>query len=237
MSKKPQSDTSHKQAFAARLQRATEAHPQKIPDTGAGRHAWFVRKFKELFDEEIVPETVRKWFNGMTIPRPAIMAHLAEILDVDVAWLALGTTPNGNSRQRKLRGAVQDGAINIVAGLIQMDGGQPAFPRDDDTRAKDEEIDIYTIIKGAQYAIHVCDGRRNVDDTLVFSAPTSNSLLCIGVIRLDGFAFDLVELDAEAIGKGRRTGGTVEVTVTQNGDDYFSGDVGLRRITTFSERF
>jgi hypothetical protein len=45
----------------------------------------------------------------------------------------MGIDPEFQPHERKLRNAMADGAVNLVAGFIQMDGAYPAFPEESDT--------------------------------------------------------------------------------------------------------
>jgi hypothetical protein len=133
-------------------------------------------------------------------------------------------------RERKIRNAVADGAVNVLAGIIQMNGGHPAFPDDGDARAKRDHIDLYAIIRGAQYAFHVSLAQREGKD-LRFSVPTNyeNSII-IGVVPVAPTKVDFVELKADLIEKyGSRKGGSIEVTVP-------ASESRLPRIETFAER-
>ena len=205
-----------------------------VPPPNRGRLTWVRDQFAARFDHKIAVETVRKWFAGETKPRPKAMAALAEILQVDEAWLALGTSPKETVKERRVRDATADGAVNLVAGMISMDGSTPAFPEPGASGADNPCVDLFAIIKGGQYSIHVVVGER-VDGGWEFSVPVGAlSCVTIGVIQKEGFCFDLVELDAEGLESvGERKGGSIEVLLS---DMLKTGDYEWRRITTFRER-
>lgn len=207
-------------AFAQRMAQACDGN-NAVPPPNYGRLQWFVDQMQEKFQVETTPETIRKWFAGEALPRPKSMHMLAEILTVDEAWLSLGRAPELDGRQQKLRNAEADGVVNVVAGFIQMCGSNPAFPEAGDKRAQREHIDIYAIVRGAQYAFHVVlekDGH--------FAIPVGAvETFVVGVVRTGDLSCDFVEIDADAIAAGKRKGGFVEVA-----------NSGLRKITTFAER-
>jgi len=212
--------------FAARLDQACDAHSM-VPLKHSGRQAWIQRSLKAQYDEEVSPETVRKWFAGEAKPRPAKLTKLALLLEVDEAWLSMGVS-GIEPRTRIARNATADGAVNLVAGLIQMDGGQPAFPDENDQDAKTRNIDLHAIIRGGKYDIHVTVGER-VDAGLRFHIPyKTESVVVLGVIR-DGFNFRIFDISSELIAASPRRGMTVEVTARE-------GDEGLRSIESFKQR-
>lgn len=136
--------------FARRLEQACENHPQCPTDEYRGKKKWLYDRLSEEFGINVSPEAVRKWFTGETRPRPKAMNAVARLLEVDEAWLSLGTVKNETTREKKARNALASGAVNLVAGLIQMNGGHIAFPEGADTG-----VDIFAIIGGKQHAIQV----------------------------------------------------------------------------------
>jgi len=206
--------------FAKRFQTATDGNPH-VPPPNFGRLKWFVTEL-EKHGVKSTPETVRKWFAGQGLPRHGTMKALAIILQVDEAWLSLGRAPEIDARQQKLRNAEADGVVNVVAGFVQMCGGNPAFPERGDKRAAREHIDIYAIIRGAQYAFHVALERDGH-----FAVPHgAGDTFVIGVVRTGDLAVSMFEIDAEALSNGKRKGGFTEVAASKD----------LRPITTFTER-
>ena len=144
--------------FARRVAQACEASGL-VPAANYGRLNWFQKQYADRFGVEIATETVRKWFAGETKPRPQALRQLAEILQVDEAWLSLGTASDAKGR-KPVQDATASGAVNLVAGLVQMDGGTIAFPEPDDKRAEAENIHLYAIIRGAQYPLHIVVGEQ-----------------------------------------------------------------------------
>lgn len=215
--------------FSTRMHQACDGNP-KVPPQNFGRLGWFKAQFEERFDHSVTIETVRKWFAGEARPREKPMQYLAQILAVDHSWLALGTEPDVTEKERKVRNASADGAVNVIAGLIESGGGRPAFPLEDDGRARAEKIDLYAVIRGAQYAFHIAAGMRH-DDGWHFTVPVEAlNTLVLGVM-VEGTNVTVLELDREGIEqRGRRKAGHFEVT------DAHGEDSAWTRITSFSHR-
>ena len=200
--------------FGARLQKACEGN-QYVPPQNRGRLTWISQQFTERFNEPVSIETVRKWMNGEVEPLKARMTHLAQILDVDENWLRNGVAGDMAPRERRLRNATLDGAVNLVAGIIQMSGGHPAFPEENDERARENSVDIYAIIKGARYDFHVSLAQEAGGDTWKFTVPAAyDKAFQLGVIQEGPFSFSFYELTPELIQRrGQRKGGSFDVTV------------------------
>lgn len=218
------------EAFGRRMQSACDANPH-VPDMNYGRLTWLQVALQEKFRLAVSVESVRKWMNGEARPRPASLSKIAQVLGVDEAWLSLGIQPDMSQRERKARNATADGVVNVLAGFIQMAGGHPAFPAADDERAERQAIQLYAIIKGANYAINVSLAKLLPDNTYLFHVPTTHdSIFVIGVIECGGFAVDFIEISSETVEqKGKPKGGYIDVVLTQ-------ADVDKRMITTFAER-
>lgn len=216
--------------FGRRLESACDGNPH-IPGVNKGRLTWFKNQLGERFGEKISIETVRKWFAGEVKPRPDKLKLLAEILEVDEAWLSLGVSPDLQPRERKLRNAMADGAVNLLAGVIQMNGGSPAFPEEGDKRAVRDQVDLYAIIKGAQYAFHVSLAQSVGPKEFKFTLPANyDGAFQIGIIQEESTKFQFVELNEGIVeGQGVRKGGSIEVTARES-------DLMLRRIVNFRDR-
>jgi transcriptional regulator with XRE-family HTH domain len=219
--------------FAQRLAQACEANGS-VPAVNYGRLNWFQKQYADRFGVEIATETVRKWFAGETKPRPQALRQLAEILQVDEAWLSLGTTPDSKGK-KPVQDATASGVVNLIAGLVQMDGGTIAFPEPDDRRAEAENLHIYGIIRGAQFPLHIVIGEQRDGGNWGFSVPVvAREAVVLGLMRLEPFKFRIVELDSEGLGSvGARKGGSIEVEVD---NDLRSGAHAWAEVTTFSKR-
>ena len=150
---------------------------------------------------------------------------------VDVAWLQIGIDQGLAPRARKARNALADGIVNVVAGFIQMDGGHPAFPDDGDTRAEQDNVDIYAIIRGGNYALHVAlgtDAPAAGEGLVIFPVPAKHeAVIVLGVLR-SGMSVEIFEISPDLIAEhGIRRGGSIEVSVNR---------ATLRRIESFSQR-
>jgi hypothetical protein len=211
--------------FATRLNTAVVAHPA-IPKKYKGQLSWFVDRFKSEFDITIAAETVRAWLAGMFMPAPANMRRLADLMKVDEAWLANGD-PSESPATPNSRNALASAEANLLAGMIGIDGGAIAFPNDDGSSTSGAHL--HAIIKGAQYSIRVVSGVREGDRVRLYGVvPTQTSVLTIGVVRGEGFHFDLLEVTtdlAEAHRESTRGGYDVVVPVAE-----------VEWITSFAQR-
>lgn len=216
--------------FGARFELACDGNPL-VPPQNYGRLSWIVKQFKDRFDTDVTIESVRKWSIGVTYPRPDAMMKLAAILAVDQAWLALGTTSEISEKDAKIRKAEMSGAVNLLAGIIQMSGCHPAFPDNADDRAREESTDLYAIIRGAQYRLHVALGQKE-GAGVTFSVPVSavDNNIVIGVVQEEGFCFRFFEINHDTLAEGKRKDGAVIVRV----DD--ATQMPFREIKSFAER-
>lgn len=203
--------------FAKRLESAADGH-NLCPPMHKGRLTWIKAELTKRFKEDVSVETVRKWFAGGAKPRPEKTAMLAELLQVDVSWLHMGTDNNVGPRERKVRNAMADGAVNLVAGLIQMDGGHPAFPTEPGV------VDLHAIIKGAKYDLHV--SLADADGHFHVPAEYTDTIV-LGVVK-HGFGIEIYELTEDVIrDHGERRGAGYEVAVSTK---------KLKRIESFATR-
>lgn len=206
--------------FAKRLDQACDTHPM-IPAKNAGRQVWFKRELMRRFDISVSTETVRKWFSGEAKPREAKAVKIAELLGVDPAWLTLGVNGGLAPRERKVLNAMADGAVNLVAGLIQMDGGHPALPSEGDV-----DVDLHAIIRGAKYDLRVVLGEHR-GQNIHFAVPiNSENLVVLGVVKR-GFNIEIFEITLEQLVAGERRAGFVELEASPN---------SFRRIESFANR-
>lgn len=218
--------------FAKRLADSVENHP--IAPSGHGRQKWVREEFQKRYNVKLSPEAVRRWFAGEVRPRPATMQKLAMLLDVDEAWLSLGITPDEAPVDRRKRNARADGAVNYVAGLIQLGGGHIAFPDE----SKDEaQPDLFAIIHGRQYRIevkqaHPQDGRF----TLRLPAMVDDLTLIVVVETKSPMEFDLIRVPTEVMAAhGTHKGGFIELEVEQKGSTYrIAGEV-VRKLTSIGK--
>lgn len=214
--------------FARRLEQACDGNPD-VPPLNYGRLGWFVERLSQ-HGVEVAAETVRKWFAGETLPRRAPQTALAKILKVDEGWLAAGTSPELSEGQRKTRNIVAGGAVNVVAGFIQLAGSHPSFPEDNDEVARTSKVNLYAIIRGAHYRFHVTAivGERGGHFVIPHDARTNNTIV-LGVVPQPGFQVVIYELDWETIEKvGTRKPAGYEVKLNANS--------GFKEVKSFADR-
>lgn len=222
--------------FARRIQRVMDSNPD-IPPPNYGRLPWFVRAFDNKFGVIVTPETVRKWIEGISVPRMENRKMLAEILGVDEGWLVAGGDVSVDRKERRLRNAEVDGAVNLVAGLIQMDGGNPAFPGGSPRNTARDGVDLYAVIRGAHYAFNVTTAIPTDDEQWRIPVPLAREdLMVLAIVRTGSFAFDILEIDEDAIAHGAFASGAVVVPARKEGGVYMAGDVALKQVRSFAER-
>ena len=203
-------------AFAERFRHACDQNPHcpaMGKTAGGGRLPWLEDEYKRRFGEVPSRQSFHKWLTGASRPTLDKAEKLAEMLGVDPAWLWMGHDAALDARAKRARNALADGGVNVVAGLIQMDGGMPAFPEEGDKKARRGHVDLYAVIKGAHYALHVAAGQP-VESGVKFAVPTRCDATVLGLIR-DGFAFRVVEVTVEVLEAGQRRGGSIEVVLTE----------------------
>lgn len=214
-------------AFAARIEDACDQSPH-CPDHNHGRLSWLQEELKKR-GQVVSRESVKRWLHGETRPREEKSNVLADILGVDRTWLFVGGTDKLPPRQKRAFVAEASGAVNVIVGLIQMDGAAVAFPADDDVRAQKEKIDFYAIIKGVNYAIHVATGHADEDGAWLFRAPPRyENIVVLGLVR-NGMQFTVIELTHELIEGGKQQGGWIDVHLTE-------AQIAANVVTDFTKR-
>lgn len=203
--------------FAARLDKACDDSPH-IPEKGKGRQLAIAKILG------VSQEAARKYFAGLALPRPIKMQLLAEKLDVDKSWLALGERPEMPRDAKKLAGRVAEGSVLMVAGTIQIAGGKIAFPAPSDARS--EYVDMYAIIGGHKLDIHVSNGRLVAPSKIEFIVPREYpELRCIGFVQSNSPFFTLLDLTYQLIDEYKvKRSGDFTVTVDVNGEKYSIGN-------------
>jgi hypothetical protein len=211
--------------FAKRLERACDLHPHTAANVH-GRQAWLRRELEKR-GHKVSAEGVRKWFHGEAKPKDAMLHQIAAILSTDAVWLRMGVSQDFSPKEQRARNALADGTVNVVAGLIQMNGGVPAFD------AKDEGVDLTAIIAGKTHHIHVASIQIAADgEAFTCSVPHNHAdLTVIGVAMRGSVRFDLLKFDSEVVELvGKPRGGWVELEVVREGSEYYAEDYVLPRI-------
>lgn len=209
--------------FAVRLNQACDDSPD-IPEYGKGRQTVLADKMG------VSQEAVRKWLAGEATPKKDKVKALATILGVDEAWLALGIAPTLTARERKLAGRAVEGVVLIMAGAIQLAGGNCAFPTEDDPRSS--YVDIYAIVKGIKVDINVSTAREIDDDTYEVVVPREfKDVRCFVYFTAVGVMFNIVEVPTQVIEKQKiLKGGGYALIVRKNGNRYFAGEDELPKL-------
>lgn len=109
-------------------------------------------------------EAVRRWFAGESRPRPDKMRRLAEMLKVDEAWLVLGIIAALTPHERHQRRMAANGAVNLVAGHIQLACGTFVLPGAEEG---DTPVYLYAIVGGRQVRLSIALAK--CDDTAMAS--------------------------------------------------------------------
>jgi hypothetical protein len=215
-------------AFANRLAIACDNHPQA--PAGHGRHVWVKRYLEEMTGVNVTVEAIRKWFSGESRPRPKIMTQLAFALKVDEGWLSLGLTPVVTSDKIKKAkfNAMASGAVNLVAGQIQLAGGSIAYPEDDDH-------DLVTITRGKQLILNVCFGAAG--DVSEFNLPVSVKNIIVVYPTYTPTVFRFIKIPSEIVAQhGVNLGGFMSVKIRCDKEKtYWLGDERLPEITDFAQ--
>lgn len=184
--------------FAGRLESACDGNPD-VPPLNHGRLGWFVEQLTK-HNVDVTLETVRKWFAGETRPRHRAMTALAQVLKTDELWLSNGKTPEFSDRQQRVHNMVAGGAVNVVAGFIQIDGWHPAFPIDGDQEAAANAIHLYAIIRGAKYSFHIAPAIGTDEAHFVVPHEARNAMI-LGVVPGAPFSVRVFELDWDTVMK------------------------------------
>lgn len=211
--------------FGQRMIQAADVNP-KVPPMNHNRLGWIVDQMQSRFGHSVTKETVRKWFAGETIPRAEASKYLAQIMEQSPEWLLLGVRTGVDTKTTKARNALASGAVNVVAGMIQMAGWHVAFAKKEDEAKYDFEV----IIRGAKYQMHIASGRL-VGGDWDFAIPTeAKDSFVIGLCPISPTCFTLIEIDQEhleEVGSAKR--GSYEITVHESFE-------GWRKIESFAER-
>lgn len=182
--------------FARRMKQACDANSD-VPAMNDGRLVW-MRQRIENEGIEVSLQTVMRWYYGAAMPRQKKLIMLSKILGVSPSWLSLGrderTKVDTSSRRIST-----EGAVNALAGLMQIAGVPCAFPEADDPRA--DSVHFYSIIGGRQHPIHVASSGTDAKATQVtFQVPTRHSKLVVMlVVPFDQKSVEVWHIPSETI--------------------------------------
>lgn len=221
------SNASRNKDFAKRLDTAL-SNFSDVP-SGRGRQKWLRDRIEERCNVEVSPEAVRRWFAALSYPRPQVMDVIARALETDVAWLALGVVPDTALGRRRQTNARVSGAVNLIAGMIQMSQGTIAFPT-----KSDEGVDLYAIIDGEQHQVLV----RPIDGETKVYVPVNrldSNIAVILVHQKSPVEFPLCLLNRDFVTRwGTMNGAYYELKVSHNGTTLVANEIPLPRLQSFS---
>jgi transcriptional regulator with XRE-family HTH domain len=220
--------TANETSFSQRLAQACD-DSTIVPEYGKGRQVAIAKRLA------VTQEAVRKWFTSEAVPRPDKMRALADYLEVDESWLALGIKPELSRDNRRRHRTALEGAVHLVAGLIMLEGGHCAFPSEKDPHAN--LVDVYAIMRGTQMAIHISLAREISEGHYEFSLPRNYAdVRCIGVVQLELGKHHFLDLTSPLVDKHRqRKAGDFVIAVSKQGSQYVTGSHNWSRFKTFGE--
>jgi transcriptional regulator with XRE-family HTH domain len=155
--------------FSKRFESAVDGHPL-APPSPYGRQAWVLEKLRKEVGLEVSPNTMSKWFNGTARPRADNIRKIAQVLQVDEVWLALGRKP---SEQAAAPGGAERarGAVLLLAGLIEVEGGRVSF-----AAADEAPVDLHVNLNGESFDVVVATPKESDHDfACIVNEPTGES--------------------------------------------------------------
>lgn len=194
--------------FAKRLDIAMHQNSE-APSTH-GRQKWLRERLSDRYNIDVSSAAVQKWFSGESLPRPAIMTAIAQALECDDTWLRLGINPAISIQRMEARSKIAAGHVNLVAGIIQINGGVVAFPID----GGEAGVDLITIIDSRQHNLEIKTPIKSRDGAPKwFVNERFVHRTVIAVVQDDAapFAFRLFRVTNAHIATGFNHGGYIEV--------------------------
>lgn len=215
--------------FAARLERACIDHPNCPTDLYRGKQKWLREELIALNQNfSVSAEAIRKWFSGETRPRPKMMKAVAKVLNVDEAWLSLGIIPDMTQAEKKKRSRTAEGGALLLAGLIQISGGNSTFPSLGDAAREDllaiingDAVEIDTpLARTLQTGLHIFTIKRGYEHRKI-----------VGIVP-KGFGANMVLINEKLISLGGRRGDYTEIEVSESEGRFFIGSARLPEVTS-----
>jgi hypothetical protein len=210
--------TNHSAAkeFSRRLNQACDDSPN-VPEYGKGRQVVVAGKM------DVSQEAVRKWFAGESMPKSDKVKKLADFLEVDRAWLALGEKPELARDEKKSVLRTLDAAVNIVAGTIKLKGANCFAPSDSDPRK--DYTDFCAGIRGVMHSIHVTSAREVSGGTFELVVPREfQNVRCVGFLPDPKNLYHLIDMPTDFIERNKvRHAGDFVVTIDYVDGCYKSG--------------
>jgi hypothetical protein len=230
----PTGDIIRDKEFAKRLLIACEGNTH-CPTVGRGKQKWLREEIEQRFGKEASasPEAMRKYFAGIMRPRPKLMSHIAEVLEVDEGWLSLGIKADFTPLEQRRHNAMASGAANIVAGLIQLNGGYVAFPDE----GKKADGDLFAIIAGKQVKVDVrlIQETKDHEFRLDIDAGFDDRIVLALLPAKAPNYFRLFRIETDAIkSHGKRRGDFWQLVLEKDGSKYKAGETLLADVTDFT---
>lgn len=206
--------------FARRLKTVCDNNPV-VPEKGKGQQVWMAQKLG------VTQEAIRKYFEGITRPRPEKMKELSKLLGVDESWLALGINPEMDGRQTRHYQNRAEAATYLTFGVFMANNYHCAFGKEGD-----EKVDFYAIKGGQQKAIAVTTGReRSKSVWLLPVKPSYEETVNIVVLPVKSTQFEYVYLDPAGIADhGEYRGGIIEIVAHKDNRLLSTGDHVWKRL-------
>ncbi|QQA44033.1 hypothetical protein [Pelagovum pacificum] len=188
--------------FGYRLRLAVESHPDS-PEMVQGRQKWLKNRLLEEARVDVSSNTINKWYRGLARPRYGKLHAIAELLQVDESWLALGRRPLDNQTDLPADAGSASGPVLLLAGMIELLGGKVTFPKPGEGRPH-----IYANLGDSHGGIVICNSMGRDDETSFIVAEPVGDNRIIGLIEVDEAAtgtasyslFDLTDLPRQRFG-------------------------------------
>lgn len=172
----------------------------------------------------VAPEAVSKWFKGISMPRPAKMAELANLLEVDPAWLGMGIKAELDRVERSQVAKNASAAAMYLRSIMALAGVHCADPNPNDPQF--ERIDFYATLNGVAHPIRVTLGRAVGDDQYDLSIPSDfKHLRHFGLVQWSTGNIDVIDMPASKINLDKTAkNGDFLVRITRVGDLGYTSD-------------
>lgn len=198
--------------FVQRLNQACDRSPD-VPEKGRGQQTWLADRLG------ISQEAVRRYFEGQSRPRPSLMVRLAKILNVDEAWLALGTAAEMTEKQRRQYSQKAEASAYMAFGIFMAAGYSCAFDENDDSG-----VDFYAIRSGKQTAVSVTTAYAKSKN--VYVVPVRESIMIrlnLCVIAPETGSPDILVMDDDGVKEfGEAKTDNIHVLVKKDRQGYHS---------------
>ncbi len=166
------------EGFGARLRQAVDGHPL-APRNQFGRQKWLLDKLAKEAKLNVSPNTVHKWFGGLSRPREDNINSIATVLSVDEVWLALGRRPVTEADVVAEGAGKSNAATMILAGVIEMHGGKVNFPHSD----QDEGVSLWADLGTGRIGFTVVTGRE-MGSTISYIVPEPTGTNRVVAVRV-----------------------------------------------------